>query len=133
MYKLNERLKMSTDELKLGLFIVQHRLECFDPDPLRAAQNLMVDTAGKDFKVKDRICELFKYKGDGEMLKAFSAWTMPKFPVTGYDLVAAKVPKGPVFAKTLNELRQLWKESNFSLSKEDLLSHVDDIAEKMKT
>lgn len=40
------------------------------------------------------------------------------------------VPKGPIFNKTLNSLKEIWKESNYTLSKEELLEMVQEIVEK---
>ncbi|XP_041353635.1 CCA tRNA nucleotidyltransferase 1, mitochondrial-like [Gigantopelta aegis] len=127
VYILNKRLKMSNEEVKLGLFIVKHRSDYMTDRPVKYCMDLLIDSAGKEPKVKDKICELLKYHGEKELLQVFTAWTPPPFPVTGYDLVERKVPKGPIFTKTLNELRQIWKKSDFKMSKEDLLAKIDEV------
>ena len=124
---MHKRLKLSNEEVKLGLFIVKHRSDYLTDNPVKYCKELLIDSAGKEPKVKDKICELLKYHGENELLQVFSAWTPPPFPVTGYDLVERKVPKGPVFNKTLNQLRQIWKRSDFKMSKEDLLNKVDEV------
>ncbi|KAL5008748.1 hypothetical protein ScPMuIL_014329 [Solemya velum] len=133
VYNLNKRLKMSSDELKLGVFIVNHREDNTASLPLKHYQDLLIDTVGKEPKVRERIIELLKYNGDQKILLEFSEWTAPKFPVTGYDLMNGKVPKGPVFTKTLIELRKLWKQSDYTLTKEELLMNLERIVKGLQS
>lgn len=133
VYALNKRLKMSADELKLGLFIVNHREADTGGQPLKHYQDLLLDTVGKEPKVRERILELLKYNGDQKTRLQFSEWTVPKFPVTGYDLINGKVPKGPVFTKTLTELRKLWKQSDYTATKEELLKNLDKILKDLQS
>ncbi|KAL3872940.1 hypothetical protein ACJMK2_036112 [Sinanodonta woodiana] len=127
VYQLNKRLKMSNDELKLGTFILQYRGVSMGDSPIRHCQHLFIDNPGKDVKVRALVTELVKYLGDQELVREFSQWSPPPFPVSGYDLVGLGVRKGPRFAKLIHELRQLWKQSDFKMTKEELLEHVDDI------
>jgi tRNA nucleotidyltransferase/poly(A) polymerase len=48
-------------------------------------------------------------------------WTRPAFPVSGKDLVATGVQPGPDVGRRLKELEELWIESGFTLSRDDLL------------
>jgi tRNA nucleotidyltransferase (CCA-adding enzyme) len=122
---------MSREELRLGLFIIDHRAVTMGKDPLKHCQDLMCDTAGKEPKTHSRICELLKYLGQEETLVKFSDWVPPRFPVSGHKLVELGVPKGPKFAKTLNALRQIWKDSSYVLSEQELLDHVEDLKKKI--
>ncbi|KAK7488682.1 hypothetical protein BaRGS_00020135 [Batillaria attramentaria] len=131
VYTLNKRLKMSNEETKTALFIIKHRQDTIISPPLRYCMDLHNDTVAKEPKVKDRITELLKYRGEVKLLEEFRNWTPQRFPITGHDLFSKNVPKGPVFAKTLNELRQLWKESNYSMSKEELLDRIEEVAKKV--
>ncbi|XP_076463841.1 CCA tRNA nucleotidyltransferase 1, mitochondrial-like [Babylonia areolata] len=130
VYTLNKRLKMSNEEVKTALFILQHRNDPRPSPPLRYCMDLHNDTVAKEKKIKDRIMELLRYQGESSLLEEFQAWTPPRFPITGYDLFAHKVPKGPVFAKTLNDLRQLWKESSYQMSKEELVDCIEEVVKR---
>jgi hypothetical protein len=46
------------------------------------------------------------------------------FPVDGASLVALGVSPGPGLGKTLRALESAWVDSNFSLSKENLLARA---------
>ena len=124
---MNKRLKWSTDELKLCLFIVLNRDLTEDGDIVKFYKHLMVDRAGKELKVKAHVCELLKYKGYNSALHEISKWEQPKLPVTGKDLLDRNMQKGPIFAKSLNALRQLWIESDFQLTKKELLDQLDSV------
>lgn len=49
-------------------------------------------------------------------------WQPPEFPVSGKDLAAAGVPKGPGMGKALKALEALWIRSGFSTEKPQLLA-----------
>ena len=121
---------MSRDEQKLGVFIINYRDEDFGSDPVRFCQDMRCDL--KEAKAKDRICELLKYRNQRDTLEEFSKWEMPRFPVSGHSLLAAGVPKGPALAKTLNALRERWKESHYSYNEEQLMVFVEDLKNTIK-
>ena len=129
MYKLNERLKFSRDELRNGLFIIEHRNDPRPDDIFRYCEDLHCDSAGKEPKTNERICELLKYFGDGETLAKCEGWKPPKLPVNGHDLLQRNVAKGPHLSKTLFALRRKWKESDYTLNKEQLLDLIDEVYE----
>lgn len=127
---LNKRLKMSNDEVKIAMFIMEHRNDELHNPSLRYCMDLHNDTQGKDTKTKDKISELLRYRGEEKLLSEFLNWSPQRFPVTGYDLFARNVPKGPVFSKTLNDLRQIWKESAYTLSKEELVDRIEGVVKR---
>ena len=122
---------MSREELRLGLFIVKYRDDEFNPDKFRHCQDLLCDTAGKEPKTKERICELLKYLNYRDVLKRFQDYVPPKFPVTGHQLIEKGVPKGPLFAKLLAELRHKWKESSYTMTEEELLDCIEELIQKL--
>ena len=130
VHNLNNRLKMSNEETKIALFILQHRTDPIGSPPLRYCMDLHNDTAAREPKIKDRISELLKYRGEEELLGEFRRWTPPRFPITGHDLFSRNVPKGPVFSKTLNDLRQMWKESDYQMSKEELVDRIEEVVKR---
>ncbi|KAI0989702.1 hypothetical protein GJ496_007506 [Pomphorhynchus laevis] len=78
-------------------------------------------------KIKDKVQELIKYNDPSDLLVRFNESKIPKFPVNGLLLAAAGVKKGPDFTLILNHMRQLWKESNFTLSRDQLMGEIDQI------
>lgn len=128
---LHKRIKLSRDELQLGSFIVNHRKDSFDNDPMKYCQFLFTDSPGEMKKLTERICELLKYRGEKDFMDQFMKWESPKFPVNGYDLVDRQIPKGPIFQGTLHALKQIWKFSMFTKTKEELLENLDEIVEKV--
>jgi tRNA nucleotidyltransferase/poly(A) polymerase len=50
---------------------------------------------------------------------------VPIFPVNGYDLIALGMKPGPHYTEIMSDLKERWANSNYTLSKEDLLSFVD--------
>ena len=133
VYELNTRLKMSTDELKTGLFIVHHRDKDPGSDRLKFYKHLQVGVSGKEPKTKSRMCELLKYKGLHEEEKALREWVPPRYPVTGQDIMDTYVKKGPTLGIVLDELRKRWVKSDFKLTKEELLSQIGEILESKKS
>jgi tRNA nucleotidyltransferase (CCA-adding enzyme) len=49
---------------------------------------------------------------------------LPQFPVTGDDLLALNYPSGPVMANVLTKLMRIWRDSEYRLSKENLLQLI---------
>ena len=129
---VHERVKMSNDEKRNALFILQNRHSALHgADVTRSLTDLYWDTVGKESKSRARIEELLKYRGDRDTLNVFSDLELPKLPVNGVDLFDVGVPKGPSMAIVLNKLRDIYKESNYSTSRAQLLESAKDIYESM--
>lgn len=127
------RVKLSKDELTLGVFLLENGRQHIDADKLvRFYQCLICDTPMPPEKTRPRIEELCKYRNDISLMRTYDEWMPPDFPINGYDLIQKEVPKGVLFTKTLQELRQLWKESYFKMTKEDLLAHIDSVYGELK-
>jgi len=109
------------------LFIIGHRGDDLGKDRLRYCQDLVCDAAGKEPRLKDKICELLKYRNCRDILTEFNNWIPPKFPVNGIQLLERGVPKGPALARTLDALRLKWKESGYTLTQEQLLDFLDEV------
>ena len=71
--------------------------------------------------------EVLKYRGEKELLERLREWEIPRFPVSGKDLIAAGVPKGRGFGEYLERLKERWMESDFEMSGEDLLRMVPEL------
>lgn len=191
--ELHKRVKMSKDELQLGLFILAHRhdeifanisnktkdqtilhlekqtsnacgesreakklkrddvdeiqrreieserdqnlplegeqkLESCDSDILKRSlhhcQDLLVDTTMPVNKTRVKIIELLKYSNMRDTLELFQQWTLPRFPVSGIKLIEVGVPKGPIFSRELNRLKDIWRQSRFEKTEEELLQYL---------
>ncbi|XP_064483449.1 CCA tRNA nucleotidyltransferase 1, mitochondrial-like [Ornithodoros turicata] len=129
--KLHSRLKFSSYERDLALFIVQHR-ENKEDASLKPYQRLLFVTKGKTGDVQEWICELLKYGGHRELLESFRCWDMPKFPVNGTMLLERGMRSGPKFAAVLGKLKELWFDSDFSLTTEELLAKLPDVLRDAK-
>ncbi len=51
-------------------------------------------------------------------------WEVPEFPVTGYDLIQLGMRPGPLYGVTLDRLRNMWADSGYTSTKEQLLANV---------
>jgi|TARA_R100000084_G_scaffold22315_3_gene7830 tRNA nucleotidyltransferase/poly(A) polymerase len=107
-----KRWKMSNDEHDTLNFLVTHKNKNLD----RAmVQELISDGVDKNMLTK---LAMLQGKTDLDLLiKRFD----PKFPVSGDDLIAKGMKPGPELGKTLADLRNKWKQSDFKATKKDLL------------
>ena len=55
---------------------------------------------------------------------------VPIFPIRGKDVIAAGISDNRKIGATLDNLEQLWLESNFRLTREELLNKVSEINQK---
>ncbi len=83
-------------------------------------------------RFRDRV--LLRWSEDGRdsnaiawraLLALADAWTRPRFPLTGRDVMSAGVPEGPHVGRVLAEVEAWWIDSDFT---EDRLS----LAERLK-
>jgi hypothetical protein len=51
-----------------------------------------------------------------------AAWNPPECPVSGHDLLNRGVDKGVVIGQLLGQIERRWVESDFIMSKEELLT-----------
>jgi hypothetical protein len=58
----------------------------------RPYQLLVVNSKGKTRDMKEWVCEVLKYRGDGALLNEFEQWNVPRFPLNGYMLKERGVP-----------------------------------------
>lgn len=133
VYEVNKRLKVSNDELKTCLFIVTYRDQQEGKDLVQHYKHMVARKSGKEKRVIDQVLELLKYKGYKDLMKEFKDWTPPKYPITGQDLIDKNIKRGPVFSKTLDALRVVWIDSDFKLSREELLDKIDSVMDDIRS
>jgi hypothetical protein len=64
---------------------------------------------------------LAKLQGSDDMDLLIKRFDPGKFPVTGDDLIAKGMKPGPELGKELADLRNKWKQSGFTATKDELL------------
>jgi len=66
--------------------------------------------------------------------RAFSAladgWELPRFPLTGRDVMLAGVPEGPEVGRILASLEDWWVEGDFAASESALRTRLRDMIGK---
>ena len=129
---LHNRLKLSCIERDLGLFIVANRNVELNPTlPLQPYQWLAVDSRAKLQDTRLFVEQLLLYRGEVDLIEQFKMWEMPKFPVKGDQLKQAGCPTGRLMSVVMNKLKNLWKESNFESSTDELVQAIPGILESI--
>jgi len=131
MMHLHNRLKFSAYERDLGLFLVVHRDDKPHKIPLRPYQLIQIHSKATFKHVHEWICEVLKYRGDIDLLEEFQNTQLPKFPVNGNMLKDAGVKSGKQYSLLLKTLKDQWAESNFSLSKDELMSNLETVLKQL--
>lgn len=124
---VQERLRLSNDDRKfLEALLVLER----DQIPSRSAleQLVLENNTGLVFVAMLRNWILSGAPPDDpawkERLDFVAEWIPPQFPITGADLLAAGVPKGPRIGQALKEAKTLWADSGYALNRDALIKRV---------
>ncbi|XP_019618210.1 PREDICTED: CCA tRNA nucleotidyltransferase 1, mitochondrial-like isoform X1 [Branchiostoma belcheri] len=128
------RLKISIEERKTGLLVMQLRREGEQQTEqlLKHYQGIVLKTPGTEQKqMSDRVCEVLKYQGDASLLSELQTWTIPRFPVTGKHLMEKGIFFGAEVGWVKDKLVALWIESDCSLTFEELMARVDDLRKEV--
>jgi hypothetical protein len=122
-------MKFSNEEKKLAEFLFTNRNlmpkasekpldEIITDSQLKPFKNILVENI-KDIKIMEKLKELLKYINKLEYFCLLETWPIPVFPITGEHLESKNVPKGPIYSKILNSLKNIWRdECNFSCEPE---------------
>ena len=121
--KLTDQWKLSNAEKALGKFTAEHRDPKKHEHPLKPYQDMLVSAPSAQAKnlIKSHVVELLHFQGRHELANEMSMWCIPVFPITGGHLKKLGFKPGPEFGKKLGKLKELWKDSYFTASEEDLL------------
>jgi poly(A) polymerase len=126
---LRERLRLTNTETRRLESIAQH----ISPTPrLRERERRVVlyhlgrdawrDTVRLAWaKSKDSVTAE-KWQG---LLSFADQWPIPRFPLTGRDLLARGIKPGPAVGRELNRLEDWWIASDFATDKESLLRKLE--------
>jgi len=61
----------------------------------------------------------------GEIFLKIEQWQRPHFPLNGHDLMEHGVTSGPELGRILTQLEEIWIDSDFSLTKAQLLAALE--------
>lgn len=117
IYGVLKNWKASREEIYLAQYLLQ-------PD--------------RDCKAKNPFCEMAVHGVSREWAREMAAlqnlsameiamldaWTVPEFPVTGYDLIKMGMKPGPQYGVVINKLKEIWADSGYTATKEQLLANV---------
>jgi tRNA nucleotidyltransferase (CCA-adding enzyme) len=132
-------MKFSNEEKRIAEFIFKYRdieksntnEESSLESKLKKYKCILVDNI-KDARINEKMIDLLKYLNKLEYIDYLDKWEIPNFPITGDMLINRGIPKGPVFSKILNSLKEMWKnEYNFDTSQKTIDMLLKDI-DKLK-
>jgi len=105
-----KRWKMKNTDAELLGFLAKNKNNPLDQ---KKVEDMIADGINKDL-----ISALATLQGKDVNIDA----EVPDFPVSGADLIATGMKPGPDLGKKLAQLKQQWKASGFTSSKEELLN-----------
>ena len=112
--------KLSNHNRQLATFVAQHRSIALDTStPIKYYMDLLVDKAPIQ-----SVLEALHYAGQHRMAEQIQGWSIPRVPVNGTDLKEVGIKAGPELGRLLRRLHEKWKESYFTLTKEELLAQL---------
>ena len=114
--ELGRRWKLSNTERKLGIFVAEQREKGYQDTPLKYYQDLLVDGVSLE-----HITEVLRYCGRVEQASELERWSVPIFPLNGKHLAAVGLTAGPQMGRVLKMAKEKWKDSFYTLNKEELL------------
>ena len=107
--------KLSNDDFKLGVFVVTHRI-AGRTAPFKYFQDLAVD--GWNTMLISQVLLYLKRYDDVACLEK---WKIPQLPLSGKDFLQAGVQPGPEIGRLLKSAMKIWKESSYSLKKDEIM------------
>ena len=110
---ISSKWKMSNEEKAKLDFLITNKGKKFDKDYYTDSM-----ISGMDRKLLDALA---RYNNQDDMIQYVSNFEAPEFPVTGNDLIAKGMKSGPELGKTLDALRDKWKQSGYKATKDQLL------------
>ncbi|KAK7590884.1 hypothetical protein V9T40_002497 [Parthenolecanium corni] len=132
----HSRVKLSSFDRDLALFLIYHKCDGTEGKPpvnrLKPYQYLLICTKLPKELMREYIIELLKFKDEEQLIKQFQSWTLPTIPINGHDVKSAGVKNNKEIGTILEALTALWVESDFQLSKEELLQKLPGILSQLQ-
>jgi len=127
---LNARLKLSAFDRDLAAFVVEHREPKLHPKPLLPYQQIVVKTKSKPLVIRQYIIQVLKYI-NSPYIQEFEEWELPNFPINGTVLKEKGIDSGRFMGVVMHELKNIWADKEFQLSREEILDNIPLVLEKL--
>jgi tRNA nucleotidyltransferase (CCA-adding enzyme) len=114
--ELARNWKLSNVERKLGNYVTEERERCYGGETLKYYQDQLVDGIPLA-----HVIEVLRYCGRTQEANQLDQWTIPEFPLNGKHLLGAGMKNGPGLGRALRSAKEKWKESYYTLGKDELL------------
>jgi tRNA nucleotidyltransferase (CCA-adding enzyme) len=108
--------KMSNYDREMFDFLIKHKGENINS---KQAQDMIIKGASQD-----HLLAWANMHGKNDVYDAVQGFEQPDFPINGKDLLARGYVAGPNLGKMIDDLKDEWMNSNYKLSKEELLKKV---------
>lgn len=128
---LAERWKLPNNLKQTLLTLITHTADISPAIDVNRQKQLIRRLGGNTFSAVVQLKTLLESVKDKDyvsynlMLKLAASWQPPIMPVSGNDLIAAGVSPGQKLGAQLYELEKIWEESNYKLSREELLKFLE--------
>tara|TARA_B100001057_G_scaffold486119_1_gene566761 strand:+ start:2713 stop:3867 length:1155 start_codon:yes stop_codon:yes gene_type:complete len=113
---ISDRWKMTRGEKDLLHFLVTNKNTRINQ---KTAEDMII--AGDD---KAKLIALAQMQGQKQLADMLVGFQPPAFPVQGRDLLDKGMTSGPSVGIALDNLKSIWKDSDYKLSKEQLLDKL---------
>ena len=113
---LARRWKLRNEDRDRLLFITEHKPNIYTDKVMKVA---IVNSKNPEW-TKDRFLDVLAVQGKGSA-NGLRGWIIPVFPVQGRDLLQPGEKGSKEIGQKLRTLKDRWIDSNFTLSKEELL------------
>jgi poly(A) polymerase len=94
----------------------------------RAGHDAFRDRAKLAWAASGRTATATQWRG---MIALAEGWVRPSFPLTGQDVIAAGVPKGPMVGQVLREVEDWWIDHDFLDDKLSAIEKLKAVAQGM--
>mgnify|MGYP001814574043 CR=1 FL=1 len=100
------------------------RRHLYRGDPRAIVDTLRLQLSGRRDAAKADDAALHGAAKLSRLLGVAENWQRPKFPLSGAVMMGAGVVEGPAVGETLAALEEAWIDSNFTLTREQLLESI---------
>ena len=124
---------MSKGEQALLLWLIKNRRKFSSSSTASTSTKVLKDAIVDDVSSLTHFLELLKVENDRERLGEIESWgeSIPVLPVSAFNLMIKGFQGGETARKNLAKLNQLWKDSGFTLSKDELIRILEeDVGQK---
>jgi len=113
--------KLSADERDLLLFVTSHKVQTKLLSSDESMKNQIANSKNPE-KLKSYLAATLRVVGKNP--SSIESWQVPTFPVTGQDLINLGMKPGKELGQILSSLKSKWTKSNYTVSKDSLLSDL---------